>query len=63
MIAAVAALQTMALIWLICLAAAVIFGLIGLFVGVTDEKRNKDRKSDAGIQESEAEKWERTDGY
>lgn len=60
---AVAALQTMALIWLICLAAAVIFAVIGLFMGVTDERRNEDRKGDAGIQESEAEKWEWTDGY
>lgn len=44
---AVAALQTMALIWLICLVAAIIFAVIGLFVEVVDEKGNEDCESDA----------------
>lgn len=59
----VATLQTAALVWLVCLAATLIFAVLGFMIEVYDERTNEDRESDAGIQESEAEKWERTDGY
>lgn len=59
----VATLQTAALVWLVCLAATLIFAVLGFMIEVYDERTNEDRESDAGIQESETEKWERTDGY